>query len=52
MAQLGLWALVTLLGLLIAVVAGLKHGHGTATIIAGAAVATFTTLTNTLHPGS
>jgi len=28
-AQLGLWALVTLLGLLIAVVAGLKHGHGT-----------------------
>ena len=48
-AQLSIWLLIALLGLLISVFAGFKSGHGF-TIIAGALVATLTTLTNATHP--
>ena len=47
--QISSWLLVLLLGLLISVFAGLKTGHSF-TIVAGAAVATLTTLTNAAHP--
>jgi hypothetical protein len=48
-AQIFTWLLLAGLGLLISVFAGLKSGHGF-TIIAGALVATLTTLTNATHP--
>ena len=48
-AQISIWLLIAILGLLISVFAGFKSGHGF-TIIAGALVATLTTLTNALHP--
>ena len=48
-AQISIWLLVATLGLLISVFAGFKTGHGF-TIIAGALVATLTTLTNAIHP--
>ena len=48
-AQISIWLLIALLGLLISVFAGFKSGHGF-TIIAGALVATLTTLTNATHP--
>jgi hypothetical protein len=41
--------MVAVLGLLISIFAGFKIGHGF-TIVAGAVVALFTTLTNALHP--
>lgn len=48
-AQISIWLVLAVLGLLISVFAGLKSGHGF-TIIAGALVATLTTLTNAVHP--
>ncbi|MGN6167947.1 MAG: hypothetical protein ACTHQQ_07215 [Solirubrobacteraceae bacterium] len=48
-AQISIWLLIALLGLLISVFAGFKTGHGF-TIVAGALVATLTTLTNASHP--
>ena len=48
-AQVSIWLLIAVLGLLISVFAGFKSGHGF-TIIAGALVATLTTLTNATHP--
>jgi hypothetical protein len=47
--QISIWLLIALLGLLISVFAGFKTGHGF-TIVAGALVATLTTLTNASHP--
>lgn len=47
--QISTWLLLALLGLLISVFAGLKTGQAF-TIIAGALVATLTTLTNATHP--
>jgi hypothetical protein len=48
-AQVSIWLLITVLGLLISVFAGFKSGQGF-TIVAGALVATLTTLTNATHP--
>lgn len=48
-AQVLIWLLIAVLGLLVSVFAGFKTGHGF-TIIAGALVATLTTLTNATHP--
>ena len=48
-AQISIWVLIALLGLLISVFAGFKVGHGF-TIVAGALIATLTTLTNATHP--
>ncbi len=48
-AQISIWLLIALLGLLISVFAGFKTGHGF-TLVAGALVATLTTLTNASHP--
>jgi hypothetical protein len=48
-AQISVWVLIALLGLLISVFAGFKVGHGF-TIVAGALIATLTTLTNATHP--
>jgi hypothetical protein len=48
-AQISIWVVITLLGLLISVFAGFKVGHGF-TIVAGALVATLTTLANATHP--
>jgi hypothetical protein len=48
-AQILIWLLIALLGLLVSVFAGFKSGHGF-TIVAGALVATLTTLTNATHP--
>jgi hypothetical protein len=48
-AQISIWVAITLLGLLISVFAGFKIGHGF-TIVAGALIATLTTLANTTHP--
>jgi hypothetical protein len=47
--QISAWLLIAILGLLITIFAGLKTGH-VFTIIAGALVATLTTLTNAVHP--
>jgi hypothetical protein len=47
--QISAWLLIAVLGLLITVFAGLKTGHAF-TIVAGALVATLTTLTNAAHP--
>jgi hypothetical protein len=47
--QISTWLLIAILGLLITVLAGLKTGRGF-TIVAGALVATLTTLTNAMHP--
>jgi hypothetical protein len=47
--QISSWLLIAILGLLITVFAGLKTGHAF-TIVAGALVATLTTLTNAAHP--
>lgn len=48
-AQISIWLLLAVLGLLISVFAGFQTGHGF-TIIAGALVATLSTLTNAVHP--
>ena len=48
-AQISIWLLLAILGLLISVFAGFKTGQGF-TIIAGALVATLTTLTNAARP--
>lgn len=48
-AQISIWLLIALLGLVISVLAGFKSGHGF-TIIAGALIATLTTLTDAMHP--
>lgn len=48
-AQISIWLLIALLGLLISVFAGFKTGHGF-TLVAGALVATLTTLVNASHP--
>ena len=48
-AQISSWLLLATLGLLISVFAGFQTGHGF-TIIAGALVATLSTLTNAIHP--
>jgi hypothetical protein len=47
--QISTWLLIAILGLLITIFAGLKTGH-VFTLIAGAVVATLTTLTNAMHP--
>jgi hypothetical protein len=47
--QISTWLLIAILGLLITIFAGLKTGH-VFTIVAGALVATLTTLTNAMHP--
>jgi hypothetical protein len=47
--QISTWLLIAILGLLITIFAGLKTGH-VFTLIAGALVATLTTLTNAMHP--
>jgi hypothetical protein len=49
-AQISTWLLIAILGVLISVLAGVKTGQGV-TIVAGALVATLTTLTNAIHPG-
>ena len=49
-AQISIWLLITLLGVLISVLAGFNSAHGFI-IVAGAVIATLTTLTNALHPG-
>jgi hypothetical protein len=48
-AQILLWLVVAVFGLLVSILAGFKTGHGF-TIVAGALVALLTTLTNALHP--
>jgi hypothetical protein len=48
-AEISLWGLVTVLGLLISILAGLKTGQNF-TLVVGALIALLTTLTNTLHP--
>jgi hypothetical protein len=48
-AQISLWAMVTVLGLLISIFASFKTGHAF-TVVFGAVVALLTTLTNALHP--
>jgi hypothetical protein len=47
--QISAWLLTAILGLLITIFAGLKTGQ-VFTIVAGALVATLTTLTNAMHP--
>jgi hypothetical protein len=47
--QISVWLLITILGLLITIFAGLKTGRGF-TIVAGALVTTLTTLINAMHP--
>lgn len=49
MLQISAWLLIAILGLLITIFAGLKTGR-VFTIVAGALVATLTTLTNAMHP--
>lgn len=49
--QIAVWLLLALLGLVIAVLAGFKTGRAV-TIVAGALVATLTTLTNAMRPGT
>lgn len=48
-AQVAIWLLVAVLGLLITVFAGYKIGHGF-TIVAGALIAMLTTFSNATHP--
>jgi hypothetical protein len=48
--QISIWLLITFLGLLVSLLAGFKTGHGI-TLVAGALIATLTTLTNATHPG-
>jgi hypothetical protein len=48
-AQILIWLLIVLLGLLISVFAAFKSNHGF-TIVAGALIATLTTLANATHP--
>jgi hypothetical protein len=49
-AQMAAWISTALLELLVAVLAGLKTGHGIS-IVAGALVATLTTFSQARHPG-
>ena len=50
-AQILTWIVITVLGLLITVFAGYHFGHGFI-IVAGAAIATLTTASNALRPGT
>jgi hypothetical protein len=48
-AQISIWALIAVFGLLITIFAGYKTGHGF-TIVAGALIAMLTTFSNSVHP--
>lgn len=48
-AQVSIWLLITVFGLLITIFAGYNIGHGF-TIIAGALIAMLTTFSNSVHP--
>ncbi len=48
-AQISIWVLIAVLGLLVTIFAGYKTGHGF-TIVAGALIAMLTTFSNSVHP--